>query len=130
MTSQPVMLVSAATGESGVSAVLLAADSFGGARPLVAALLAAGLRWAGWLYVLPAMALYGALRVLCSLSRCRSSTALDWNGLTPATWVGLDNYVEVPHRPGATQCVVQLVQAHVLHYCVLSAPPWDCWQQP
>lgn len=48
----------------------------------------------GWLYVLPAFAVYGAF-ALYPLIRAVWLSLYDWDGLTVGTWVGLDNYVHV-----------------------------------
>ncbi len=48
----------------------------------------------GWLYALPAFAIYGAF-LLFPLGRAVQISLYDWDGLTLGTWVGFDNYVEV-----------------------------------
>lgn len=52
----------------------------------------------GWLYVLPALLVYAAF-LLYPLVRAVQISLYDWNGNTLATWVGLDNYVEVVTDP-------------------------------
>lgn len=49
---------------------------------------------AGWLWVLPALALYGGF-VLFPLTQTVRYSFYDWDGFGPATWVGLGNYAEV-----------------------------------
>ncbi|MCG2797609.1 MAG: sugar ABC transporter permease [Cellulomonas sp.] len=51
-------------------------------------------RWVGWLYVLPAMALYGWF-VLQPFGLSVQYSFFDWNGIGVAEWVGLENYVQV-----------------------------------
>ena len=48
----------------------------------------------GWLFLLPALAFYG-LFVLQPLVLTVQYSFYDWNGVGPATWVGIDNYVRV-----------------------------------
>lgn len=48
----------------------------------------------GWLWVLPALALYGGF-VLFPLTQTVRYSFYDWDGFGPATWVGLGNYAEV-----------------------------------
>ena len=48
----------------------------------------------GYLYVLPALAVYAAF-VLWPLGRTVWLSLHQWDGLLPATWVGLDNYREI-----------------------------------
>jgi len=47
-----------------------------------------------YLYVLPAYLVFG-LFLLVPLGRAIVLSLYEWNGLTPATWVGLDNYRDV-----------------------------------
>ncbi|MER5456179.1 sugar ABC transporter permease [Micromonospora sp. NPDC002389] len=51
-------------------------------------------RWSGWLWVLPALAMYGFF-VLRPLVLTVQYSLYRWNGIGAATWVGLDNYVTV-----------------------------------
>lgn len=55
---------------------------------------------AGWAYLLvvPAAAFYVAF-VLLPILRTAQYSLYDWNGIKPATWAGLDNYVEVFTNP-------------------------------
>jgi raffinose/stachyose/melibiose transport system permease protein len=48
-------------------------------------------RRVGYLYVLPALLLYGAF-VLAPFGHTAWLSLHAWDGVTPATWVGLDNY--------------------------------------
>jgi raffinose/stachyose/melibiose transport system permease protein len=50
--------------------------------------------WQGWLFVLPALTAYG-LFVLWPLVLTFKYSLFSWDGIGPATWVGLDNYVTV-----------------------------------
>src|SRR3954452_19216441 len=50
----------------------------------------------GYLYLLPALAVYAAF-VLAPLGHTIWLSLHQWDGLTPATWVGLDNYREILH---------------------------------
>jgi len=51
-------------------------------------------RWAGWLYVLPALVMY-ALFVLWPLFTSVEYSLYDWNGIGAGRWVGLGNYWSV-----------------------------------
>jgi raffinose/stachyose/melibiose transport system permease protein len=51
-------------------------------------------RSAGWLFVLPALAVYGVF-VLRPLALTAQISLYRWDGTGPSTWVGLDNYVAV-----------------------------------
>lgn len=48
----------------------------------------------GWLLLLPALTFYG-LFVLQPLGLTIQYSFYDWNGVGPATWVGIDNYLRV-----------------------------------
>lgn len=52
----------------------------------------------GWLFVIPALAMYG-LFVLLPLLMSVQYSFVRWNGIGPMTWVGLDNYVRVLEDP-------------------------------
>lgn len=56
------------------------------------------LRWAGWLFALPALAMYLAFVLLPLLSSIRYSF-YNWDGIGPATWAGIGNYVTVLTDP-------------------------------
>jgi raffinose/stachyose/melibiose transport system permease protein len=51
-------------------------------------------RWAGWLFVLPALIVYAAF-VLLPLAATVLYSTLRWNGISESTFVGIDNYVTV-----------------------------------
>jgi raffinose/stachyose/melibiose transport system permease protein len=53
---------------------------------------------AGWLFVLPALSMY-ALFVLLPLTRTIKYSLYRWDGVGPATWVGLANYRTVLDDP-------------------------------
>ena len=52
----------------------------------------------GYLYLLPGLAIYAAF-VLAPLGHTIWLSLHQWDGLTPATWVGLDNYREIFRDP-------------------------------
>ena len=52
----------------------------------------------GWLFVLPALAMY-ALFVLAPLVLTVKYSFYKWNGVTPAIWVGLKNYLTIFQVP-------------------------------
>jgi raffinose/stachyose/melibiose transport system permease protein len=64
------------------------AETPGGARP------PGEPRHVGYLYLLPALAVFTAF-VLVPIARAGWYSLYDWDGVTPATWVGLDNYADV-----------------------------------
>jgi raffinose/stachyose/melibiose transport system permease protein len=47
--------------------------------------------WSGWLFALPAVVMYGVFVLRPMLTTVQYSF-YDWDGITVATWVGLDNY--------------------------------------
>jgi raffinose/stachyose/melibiose transport system permease protein len=55
-------------------------------------------RLTGYLYVLPALALYGAF-VLWPLLHAAWLSLFSWDGVTPASWVGLNNYHDILTDP-------------------------------
>jgi raffinose/stachyose/melibiose transport system permease protein len=55
-------------------------------------------RWAGWLFVLPALLAYAAF-VLLPLALTVQYSTLRWNGISESTFVGIDNYVRVITDP-------------------------------
>ncbi|MBZ5738839.1 carbohydrate ABC transporter permease [Nocardioides mangrovi] len=55
-------------------------------------------RWAHLVYVAPALLMYGFF-VLKPLVTSVQYSLYDWNGIGPATWVGLDNYRRVLTDP-------------------------------
>jgi raffinose/stachyose/melibiose transport system permease protein len=50
--------------------------------------------WYGWLFALPAIAVY-LVFVIRPLLLTVQYSFYDWNGIGPATWIGLDNYVRL-----------------------------------
>jgi raffinose/stachyose/melibiose transport system permease protein len=54
--------------------------------------------WVGWLFVAPALVMYG-LFVLQPLALTVQYSLYRWDGVGPATWVGLSNYVTVLSEP-------------------------------
>lgn len=52
----------------------------------------------GYLYVLPALAVYVVFAVLPALHTAYLSL-FDWDGITLGSWVGLDNYRQILHDP-------------------------------
>ncbi|MBE2269758.1 MAG: sugar ABC transporter permease [Anaerolinea sp.] len=52
----------------------------------------------GWLFVLPALAMY-AVFVLLPLLMSVTYSFFRWNGIGPMTWAGLDNYARVLNDP-------------------------------
>jgi raffinose/stachyose/melibiose transport system permease protein len=57
-----------------------------------------GARWSGWLFVLPALVVYGAF-VLIPLVLTVQYSTLRWNGIGPQRFVGVNNYVSVLTDP-------------------------------
>jgi len=55
-------------------------------------------RWAGWLFVLPALVAY-ALFVLVPLAMTVQYSTLRWNGIGESTFIGADNYVRTLTDP-------------------------------
>jgi raffinose/stachyose/melibiose transport system permease protein len=51
-------------------------------------------RRVGYLYLLPALVVFTAF-VLVPIARAGYYSLYEWDGVTPATWVGLDNYGDV-----------------------------------
>ncbi|MBQ1049030.1 sugar ABC transporter permease [Micromonospora sp. C51] len=51
-------------------------------------------RWSGWLWVLPALIMYGVF-VLRPLVLTMQYSLYHWNGIGAARWAGLDNYLTV-----------------------------------
>jgi raffinose/stachyose/melibiose transport system permease protein len=54
--------------------------------------------WVGWLFVAPALVMYG-LFVLQPLALTVQYSLYRWDGVGPASWVGLSNYVTVLSEP-------------------------------
>jgi raffinose/stachyose/melibiose transport system permease protein len=59
----------------------------------------------GWLFVLPALLMYGVF-VLQPLGLTIQYSLYRWNGVGPATWVGLSNYVTVLRDPDLLGTIV------------------------
>lgn len=51
-------------------------------------------RWAGWLFAIPATVMFIAF-VIVPLAETIWYSFYNWNGITPATWAGIGNYVRV-----------------------------------
>lgn len=55
-------------------------------------------RWGGWLWLAPALLMYGTF-VLAPLAQTVQYSFYSWDGIGRATWVGLDNYGQVFKNP-------------------------------
>ena len=55
-------------------------------------------RASGWLYVLPALTVYGFVVLIPTVQSVWYSL-FSWDGVTPATWVGIDNYTDFATNP-------------------------------
>jgi raffinose/stachyose/melibiose transport system permease protein len=66
-------------------------------------------RLTGWLFVLPALAVY-AMFVLWPMVLTFEYSLYEWNGIGPSTWVGLDNYVQVFTDPELSGTIVNAFQ--------------------
>lgn len=64
-----------------------------------------GPEWSGLLYVAPALAVF-ALFVLYPVVRTAQTSLYAYDGLTPATWVGLANYREVFTAPDLREALL------------------------
>jgi raffinose/stachyose/melibiose transport system permease protein len=62
-------------------------------------------RWAGWLFVLPALIVYAAF-VLLPLAMTVFYSTQRWNGIGPSTFVGIDNYVKTVTDPNLFVTIV------------------------
>lgn len=71
----------------------------------------------GWLYVLPALAIYGFVVILPTLESVWYSF-YHWDGVTAATWAGLDNYRGFLTDPLITQAL-EHTAVLVLFFAVL-----------
>jgi raffinose/stachyose/melibiose transport system permease protein len=58
-----------------------------------------------WLFVVPALAVYAAFFLIPNLAGVGYSFT-DWNGLTPAKYVGLDNFKAIFERPEGKDALV------------------------
>jgi raffinose/stachyose/melibiose transport system permease protein len=66
-------------------------------------------RWAGWLFVLPALTMY-AVFVLEPLVLSLQYSLYRWDGIGPASWVGLANYVTVLTDPALQQITLHALE--------------------
>jgi raffinose/stachyose/melibiose transport system permease protein len=66
-------------------------------------------RWTGWLFVLPAFAIY-AVVVLRSVVLTFQYSLYRWDGIGPSTWVGLHNYAKVFTDPDLYGSVLNAFQ--------------------
>jgi raffinose/stachyose/melibiose transport system permease protein len=71
----------------------------------------------GWLYLLPGLAFY-VLFTLIPLAHAVKLSFYDWDGLTPAHYIGLGNYREALSDPGVRQAF-QHVAELLVFYTVL-----------
>lgn len=71
----------------------------------------------GWLFVLPALAMYG-LFVLQPLALTVQYSLYRWDGVGPATWVGLQNYATVLSEPRLVETLFNAFRL-VLFYSVI-----------
>jgi raffinose/stachyose/melibiose transport system permease protein len=74
-------------------------------------------RHVAYLYLLPALAIYAAF-VLAPLGHTIWLSLHQWDGLTPATWVGLDNYSEILHD-GALRSAFEHSFVLIVFYAVI-----------
>jgi raffinose/stachyose/melibiose transport system permease protein len=70
-----------------------------------------------YLYLFPALAVYAAF-VLAPLGHTIWLSLHQWDGLTPATWVGLDNYSEILHN-GELRSAFEHSFVLILFYAVI-----------
>ena len=71
----------------------------------------------GWLFVLPALAMYGVF-VLQPLALTVQYSLYRWDGVGPATWVGLSNYATVLSEPRLVETLFNAFRL-VLFYSVI-----------
>jgi raffinose/stachyose/melibiose transport system permease protein len=62
-------------------------------------------RWIGWLFVVPAFAIYAVI-VLRPLFLTFQYAMYEWDGIGPSLWVGLDNYRKVFTDPDLFESIV------------------------
>lgn len=62
-------------------------------------------RWVGWLFVLPAFAIY-AVVVLRPILLTFEYSLYEWDGVGPSTWTGLDNYSKIFTDPDLFASIV------------------------
>ncbi|GGK81274.1 sugar ABC transporter permease [Sphaerisporangium melleum] len=65
--------------------------------------------WAGWLFVLPALAFY-VVFVLRPIALTAQYSLYEWDGIGPSTWVGLANYGRVFTDPELFDSLVNAVK--------------------
>ncbi|MEU7530107.1 sugar ABC transporter permease [Saccharothrix sp. NPDC042600] len=75
-------------------------------------------RWAGWLFVLPALAVHGVF-VLRPLALVAQYSLYRWDGVGPAVWVGWANYAAVLTDPDLRR---PLLNALLLVVCFVAGP--------
>lgn len=56
------------------------------------------IQWIGYLYILPALAVL-AVFLLVPLGQCVQISLYHWDGLSPSTWAGFGNYLEIARDP-------------------------------
>lgn len=71
----------------------------------------------GWLFIAPALAIYGVF-VLQPLGLTLSYSFYEWDGVGPSTWVGLGNYREVFDDPGLYGAIVNSLQL-LMFFCIV-----------
>ena len=74
-------------------------------------------RWAGWLYMAPALAMYGYF-VLQPFGRTIQYSFYDWDGIGSSTYVGFDNYRDVFSDPDRLSAITNSFKL-MLFYTVL-----------
>ncbi|PZS35203.1 MAG: sugar ABC transporter permease [Pseudonocardiales bacterium] len=74
-------------------------------------------RWTGWLWVLPALGMYGTF-VLVPVAQTIHFSFYDWDGIGPSTWVGLDNYAKVLTDPALFNSILHAFVL-ILYFTVL-----------
>jgi raffinose/stachyose/melibiose transport system permease protein len=55
-------------------------------------------QWVGYLYILPALAVL-TLFVLIPLAQCLQISLYRWDGLSPSSWAGFANYLDIARDP-------------------------------
>ena len=56
------------------------------------------IQWIGYLYILPALAVL-TLFLLVPLGQCVQISLYHWDGLSPSSWAGFDNYLQIAQDP-------------------------------
>lgn len=70
-----------------------------------------------YLLVLPAAAFYAAF-VLLPIGRTAQYSLYDWDGITPATWAGLSNYVQVFTDPKLTGSILNAFEL-IIYFSII-----------